>query len=99
MYFLGCSPGTGQQILLFICQIISYFSQQSRLPAASCNLSYPSKIIDYLYHQWVSTPLKKRPDMLSDGNVALPVGCDSLLQIVMAVWRSFCLNLNFLGRV
>ena len=27
------------------------------------------------------------------------VGCDSPLQIVMAVWRPFCLNSNFLGRV
>ena len=37
--------------------------------------------------------------MLSEGNAAPPVGCDSPLQIVMAVWRPFCLNLNFLGRV
>ena len=44
-------------------------------------------------------PLKKLPDMLSEGNVALSVGCDSPLQIVMAVWRPFCLNSNFLGRV
>jgi hypothetical protein len=28
-----------------------------------------------------------------------PVGCDSPLQIVMADWRLFCLNSNFLGRV
>jgi hypothetical protein len=37
--------------------------------------------------------------MLEEGIAALPVGCDSPLQIVMAVWRPFCLNLNFLGRV
>jgi hypothetical protein len=33
-----------------------------------------------------------RPDMLSEGNAAHTVGCDSRLQIVMAVWRPFCLN-------
>jgi hypothetical protein len=37
--------------------------------------------------------------MLSEGNDALPVGCDSPLQIVMAVWHPFCLNFNFLGWV
>jgi hypothetical protein len=37
--------------------------------------------------------------MLSEGNAAPPVGCDSPLQIEMAVWRPFCLNSNFLGRV
>ncbi len=37
--------------------------------------------------------------MLSAGHAALPVGCDSPLQIVMAVWRPFCLNSNFLGPV
>jgi hypothetical protein len=37
--------------------------------------------------------------MLSEGNAVLPVGCDSTLQIIMAVWRPFCLNLSFLGRV
>ncbi len=39
---------------------------------------------------------KKRPDMLSEGNAAHPVGCDSTLQTVMAVWQPFCLNSNFL---
>ncbi len=34
--------------------------------------------------------------MLSEGNAAHPVGCDSPLQIVMAVWQPFCLNSNFL---
>jgi hypothetical protein len=43
--------------------------------------------------------LEKCPDMLSEGNAAHPVGCDSPVQIVMAVWRPFCLNSNFLGRV
>jgi hypothetical protein len=37
--------------------------------------------------------------MLSEGNAAHPVGCDSPLQILMAVWRPFCLNSNFLGHV
>jgi hypothetical protein len=37
--------------------------------------------------------------MLSEGNAALPVGCDIPLQIVIAVWRPFSLNLNFLGQV
>jgi hypothetical protein len=37
--------------------------------------------------------------MLSEGNAALPVGCDSPLLIVMVVWHPFGLNSNFLGRV
>ncbi len=41
--------------------------------------------------------LEKTPDMLSEGDAAHPVGCDSPLQIVMAVWSPFCLNSNFLG--
>jgi hypothetical protein len=57
----------------------------------SLTLSYSSKINGYLYHQRVSPPLKKP--------AALPVGCDGPLQIVMAVWRPFCLNFNFLGRM
>jgi len=36
--------------------------------------------------------------MFSEGNAAHPFGCESPLQIVMAVRRTF-LNLNFLGRV
>ncbi len=36
---------------------------------------------------------------LSEGNAAYTVGCDSPLLIVMVVWRPFCLNANFLGRV
>jgi hypothetical protein len=62
-------------------------------------LSYSSKINGYFYHQRVSPPLKKRSDTLSEGNAAHPFGCDSLWSIVMAVWRSFCFNSNFLGRV
>ncbi len=58
-----------------------------------------SKIKGYLYNQRVLHPWKKRPDMLSEGNATHPFGCDSPLQIVMAVWRPFCLNSNFLGRV
>jgi hypothetical protein len=52
-------------------------------------LSYSSKINGYLHHQRVSSPLKKMPDMLSEGNAALPLGCDSPLQIVMAVCPLF----------
>jgi hypothetical protein len=37
--------------------------------------------------------------MCSEGNAAHPVGCDRPLQIVKEVWRPFCLNSNFLGRV
>jgi hypothetical protein len=44
-------------------------------------------------------PWKIHPDMFSEGNAAHPVRCDSPLQIVMPVWRPFCLNSNFLGRV
>jgi hypothetical protein len=62
-------------------------------------LSYSSKINGYLYQQKVLRPEKKRPDLLSEGSAALQVRCDSPLQIVMAVWRPFCLNLNFLGRL
>ncbi len=32
---------------------------------------------------------KKRHDVFSQANAARPVGCDSPLQIVMAVWRTF----------
>jgi hypothetical protein len=56
-------------------------------------LSYSSKINRYLYQQRVSSPLKKkRPDMnhmISEGNAAHPVGCDSPLQKAMAVWLPF----------
>jgi hypothetical protein len=58
-------------------------------------LSYSSKINGYLYHQRVSPPLKKHPDILSEGNAASPMGCDSPLQKEMAVWCPFCLNSNF----
>ncbi len=44
------------------------------------------------------SPLQ-RPNMLSECNAAHPVGCDSTLKIEMAVWRPFCLNSYFLGRV
>ncbi len=67
-------------------------------PLQNINPSYSSKINGFLYHQMVTPPLKKRPDMLSEGKAALHVGCDSPVQIVMAVWRPFCLNLNFLDR-
>ncbi len=33
--------------------------------------------------------------MLSEGNAALPIGCDSSPQIVLTVGRPFCLNLTF----
>jgi hypothetical protein len=46
----------------------------------------------------VSLPFKKPHDMFLEGNAALPVGCDSMLQIVMAV-AHFFKNLNLLGRV
>ncbi len=46
------------------------------------------------------SPLEKKcPDKLSEGNAAHPVRCGSSLQIVMAVWRPFCLISNFLGGV
>jgi hypothetical protein len=32
--------------------------------------------------------------MLSEGNAAYPFRCDSPLQIVMAVWGTFCLDSN-----
>ncbi len=49
-------------------------------PKVHLTLSYSSKINGYLYHQRVSPPLKKTPWYLSEGNAALPVGCDSPLQ-------------------
>jgi hypothetical protein len=35
--------------------------------------------------------------MFSEGNAAHPVGCDSPLQIVMAVWGTFFLNFELAG--
>jgi hypothetical protein len=37
----------------------------------------------------VSPPLIKRHDMFLEGNAAHSVGCDSPLQAVIAVWRTF----------
>jgi hypothetical protein len=49
---------------------------------------------------FISYPtLKECSAFLSEGNAANPVGCDSPLQIEMAVWRPFCLSSNFLGGV
>jgi hypothetical protein len=42
-----------------------------------------------LLPQRVSPLLKKHRDIFSEGNAAHQVVCDSLLQIEMAVWRSF----------
>ncbi len=53
----------------------------------------------FISSEGFSTLEKKRPDMLSEDNAALPVRCDSPLQIVMSVWRPFCSNPNFLGGV
>jgi hypothetical protein len=36
-----------------------------------------------------STLEKNRCDMFSEGNAAHPIGCDSQLKIVMAVWHTF----------
>ncbi len=52
-------------------------------------LSYSSKIHSYLYSQRASLPLKKKAVMFSEGNAAHPVGCDSTLQLGMAVWYPF----------
>ncbi len=47
-----------------------------------------------------STLEKKTPWYVIRGNADMhPVGCYRPLQIVVAVWRSFCLNSSFLGRV
>jgi hypothetical protein len=69
-------------------------AHREQLKSFSLKLSYSSKINGYLYHHRVSPPLKKHPDVLSEGNAAPPVGCDSPLQIVMAVWLPFSLNSN-----
>jgi hypothetical protein len=53
----------------------------------------------FISSQGFSTLEKKHPDMSSKGNAAHPVGFDSPWQIVMAVWRPFCLYSNFLGGV
>jgi hypothetical protein len=53
----------------------------------------------FILSEGFSTLEKKYPYMLSKGNAAHPVGCDSPLLKVMVVWRPFCLNSNFLGRV
>ncbi len=44
-----------------------------------------------------STLEKKRPDMWA--MLPFQSGVNKPLQIIMAVWRPFCLNSNFLGRV
>jgi hypothetical protein len=62
-------------------------------------LSYSSKMNSYLHHQRVSPPMKNRPDMFSEGNAAHPVGCDSPLQKVMALWGPICLKSNSQGQV
>jgi hypothetical protein len=63
-------------------------------------LSYSLRINGYLYYQRVSPPLKKNALICYQrANAPQPVGCDSPLLIVMVVWRPFCLNSNFLGRV
>jgi hypothetical protein len=37
--------------------------------------------------------------MFSEGNAAHPVGCDSPLQIVLAVWRTFFFKFELPGQV
>jgi hypothetical protein len=41
--------------------------------------------------------LKKTPDMFSEGNAAHPVGCESPLQINMAVRRIFFILFKLAG--
>jgi hypothetical protein len=52
-------------------------------------LSYLSKINAAFCPQRVSWPLKGRCDVFSGVDAVHPVGCDSPLQIVMAVWCTF----------
>jgi hypothetical protein len=52
----------------------------------------------FISSEGFSTIEKKCSGMLSEGNAAHLVRCDSTLQIAMAEWRPFCLNSNFLGR-
>ncbi len=62
-------------------------------------LSYSSTINGYLYHQRVSPPLKKTPWYVIRGQCCPSIRVWQRLWIVMAVWRTFYLNSNFLGRV
>jgi hypothetical protein len=55
------------------------------------NLSYSSKVNAIYIIRGFFHPRKKHPDMLLEGNAALPDGSDSPQQIAMAVWRPFCL--------
>ncbi len=58
------------------------------------------KLTDIYIIRVVLQPWKNCTYMLSEGNAAHPVECDSPLQILMSVWHPFlCLNSNFLGQV
>jgi hypothetical protein len=54
------------------------------------NLSYSSKVNAIYIIRGFFHPGKNRPNMLLEGNAALPDGCVSPQQIAMAVWRPFC---------
>jgi len=51
----------------------------------------------FISSEGFSTLEKKRPDILSEGNAALPVRCDIPLQIVMAFWPPFCYKFELFG--
>jgi hypothetical protein len=73
-------------------------AEQHALPVECCKETLKLELlIPFLFikNKWVSPLLKKRPDMLSEGNAAHPVRCDSPLQIVMAVWPPFFLIQTF----
>ncbi len=53
-----------------------------------CLLFVYKKTAIYIFRGFLR-PCKKCRKMFSEGNAVHPVGYDSLLQIVMAVWRTF----------
>ncbi len=80
-------------------------AEQHALPVKCCKEIqklehlYPFYSQLFISLEGLSTLEKKHPDTLSEGYDAHPVLCDIPLQMVMAVWRPFCFNSNFLGQV
>ncbi len=95
--FLGCFFSEASNItkILFFWKkedLNKFYDPESRhrLIIGFLILSYPSKINRYFYciFRGFLHTLKKCCDMFAEANAAHPVGCDSPLQIVMAVWHT-----------
>ncbi len=83
------------QRLTCVCWLVQY--SRCRLPCCTNHFLFIKNKCLFISSEGFST-LERCPVMLSEGNAAHPIGCDSPLQIVMAVWRPFCLNSNFLDQ-